>query len=72
MSERQAERMIETYQNAVRNGEEWAHDVFLRRGTEKYEQSLDALNEAFRIKYIDKLVLPLKFDSTAPVRKRAR
>ena len=72
ISERQAERIIETYQNAVRNGEEWAHDVYLRRGTEKYEKSLDLLNEAFRIKYIDKLVLPLKLDPAVPARKRAR
>ena len=72
MSERQAERIIETYQNAVRNGDEWAHDVFLHRGTEKYEKSLYTLNEAFRIKYIDEVVEPLKSRSAAPLRKRIR
>ncbi len=72
MSERQAERIIETYQNASRNGEEWAHDVFLHRGTEKYEKSLATLNDAFRIKEIDKVVVPHKVVSPTPVRKRTR
>lgn len=72
MSERQAERIIETYQNASRNGEEWAHDVFLHRGTEKYEKSLATLNDAFRIKEIDKVVVPQKIVSPTPVRKRMR
>ena len=60
MSERQAERVIETYENAVKNGEEWAHRVFLHRGTEKYQKTLDTLNEAFKIKEIDRVISPLK------------
>ncbi len=60
MSVKQAERIIETYENASRNGQEWAHRVFLRRGTEKYQRQLDLLNEAFRTKFIDKVIKPLK------------
>ncbi len=72
MSDKQAERIIETYQNAVRNGEEWAHDVFLHRGTDKYERSLFALNEAFRTKYIDRTIEPLKAQAAATLRKQVR
>lgn len=59
MTERQAERIIEIFDNASRNGEEWAHDVFLHRGTEKYEKSLATLNEAFRLKEMNKSVQQL-------------
>lgn len=59
MTRRQAERIIEIFDNASKNGEEWAHDVFLRRGTEKYEKSLATLNEAFQVKEIDKTVQEL-------------
>ena len=60
MSERQAARIIEMFENASRNGEQWAHDVFLHRGTEKYEEHLSKLNEAFGIKSIQTVVKPLK------------
>ena len=60
MSERQAARIIEMYENASRNGEEWAHDVFLHRGTEKYEEHINKLNEAFGIRSIPTVVKPLK------------
>jgi hypothetical protein len=74
MTERQAERIIEIFDNASRNGEAWAHDVFLHRGTEKYEKSLATLNEAFRLKEIDKRVqqlpgLPLNQIRTRNARK---
>ena len=72
MSDRQAERIIETYANAVRNGEQWAHDVFLHRGTDKYERSLLTLNEAFKTKYIERTIQPLKALATASMPKRAR
>jgi len=72
MSDKQADRIIETYQNASRNGEEWAHDVFLHRGTEKYEKSLSTLNEAFRTKYIDRIIQPLKAQAGATLRKQFR
>jgi len=73
MSEKQAERIIEEFENGSRNGEEWAHDVCLHRGTEKYEKSLLILNEAFKIKYVERLIRPLPFDnSTALASKRAR
>jgi hypothetical protein len=60
MSLKQAERVIETYENAIKNGEEWAHRVFLHRGTDKYAKSLDTLNEAFRIKEVDRVIHPMK------------
>lgn len=69
MSDKQAERIIETYQNAVRNGEEWAHDILLHRGTDKYEKSLFVLNEAFWTKYIDRTIKPLKGPAVS-LRKR--
>jgi hypothetical protein len=72
MTERQAERIIETYDNASRNGEEWAHNVYLHRGTEKYEKNLATLNEAFRLKNIDKLVQELPGIPEARMRRRAR
>jgi myo-inositol catabolism protein IolC len=59
MSERQAERLLEMYENACKNGEEWMHDVLLNRGTGKYQASIDRLNEAFRIKSINTIVQPL-------------
>jgi hypothetical protein len=65
LSERQAERIIEQFENGSRNGEEWAHDVCLHRGTEKYEKSLLLLNEAFRIKSIDRCIQALPGDSNA-------
>lgn len=72
MSDKHAERIIETYHNAIKNGEEWAHDVFLHRGTDKYEKSLFTLNEAFRIKYIDRTIEPLKTQSAVASPKHGR
>ncbi len=59
LSERQAARIIEMYENAMRNGEEWAHDVFLHRGTDKYENSINTLNEAFAIKSLQTVIQAL-------------
>ena len=59
MSVRQAERILEIFENGSKNGEQWAHDVVLHRGTEKYQQSIDTLNEAFRLKSIQRIVKPL-------------
>ena len=73
LSEKQAERIIEQFENGSRNGVEWAHDVCLHRGTDKYVKSLSILNEAFRIKSIDRLIQPLAGDSnTALHSKRMR
>jgi hypothetical protein len=72
MSERQAERIIEIYDNASRNGEEWAHNVFLHRGTEKYEKSIETLNEAFRLKNMDKQIQQLPGVPATKMRKRTR
>jgi hypothetical protein len=72
MSEKQAERIIEIYDNASRNGEEWAHNVFLHRGTEKYEKSIETLNEAFRLKNINKQVQQLPGVPETRMRKRTR
>jgi hypothetical protein len=69
MTEREAERILETYENACKNGKEWAHDVFLNRGTEKYERKIETLNAAFRLKSIDTIVEPLK-NGTMNVRKK--
>lgn len=71
MTERQAERIIEMYENASRNGKEWAHNVFLRRGTNQYEKHLNRLNEAFFTKSIETVVEPLK-PSTTQTRSRTR
>jgi hypothetical protein len=60
MSEREAERLLEMYENASKNGEEWTHDVLLNRGSEKYHSSIARLNEAFRIKFIATVIQPLK------------
>jgi hypothetical protein len=60
MSERQAARMIEMYDNAMRNGEQWAHDVLLHRGTAKYEESIMTLNEAFYITRKQIVIKPLE------------
>ena len=65
MSEKQAARIIEQFENGTRNGEQWAHDVCLHRGTEKYERSLALLNEAFRIKCIDRQIEPLPLENGA-------
>ena len=59
MSVRQAERILEIFENGSKNGEQWAHDVVLHRGTGKYQQSIDTLNEAFRLKSIPRIVKPL-------------
>ena len=59
MSERHAERLIEQFENGSRNGEEWAHDVCLHRGTDKYEKSLLILNEAFKIKSLNREIQAL-------------
>lgn len=60
MSEKQAARMIEMYENAMRNGEQWTHDVLLHRGTPKYEESIMTLNEAFEITRKQIVIKPLK------------
>jgi tRNA1(Val) A37 N6-methylase TrmN6 len=65
MSERQAERILETFENGSRNGKQWAHDVVLHRGTEKYQQSIETLNEAFRVKSINTVIKPLPPDHTS-------
>jgi hypothetical protein len=73
LSERQAARIIEMYENAMRNGEEWAHDVFLHRGTEKYAQSISTLNEAFAIKSLQTVIQALdapEKPSPRPTRSR--
>ena len=72
MSERQAIRIIEMFENGSRNGEEWAHDVCLHRGTEKYEKSLNTLNEAFQIAHVDRTIAPLPAPKTSNVRKNGR
>ena len=72
MSEKQAERIIEIFNNASRNGEEWAHNVFLHRGTEKYEKSIETLNEAFRLKNINKQVHQLPGEPETRLRRRTR
>lgn len=59
MSERQAARLIEMYENAMRNGEQWMHDVLLHRGTPKYEDSILTLNEAFSIRLMATVIKPL-------------
>lgn len=71
LTERQAVRVIEMYENGARNGEEWAHDVCLHRGTEKYERCLSTLNEAFKITNQDRVIAarPSK-DSDARRRRR--
>lgn len=70
MTPRQAERIIEIFDNASKNGEAWAHDVFLRRGTENYEKSLATLNEAFRVKEIRKTVQELPGLPLTEMRRR--
>jgi hypothetical protein len=72
MSSRQAARFIEMYENAIRNGEQWAHDVFLHRGTEKYQRTLETLNKAFEIQAIQMVIKPLPPKVGAPVRKISR
>lgn len=73
MSEKRAERVIEQFENGSRNSEEWAHNVCLHRGTDRYEQSLLILNEAFKIKNSDRQIQPLPFEKGAtPIRKRTR
>jgi len=71
MSERQAERILETYENASKNGKQWMHDVLLHRGTHKYEKSIDTLNEAFRVKSIATVIEPLEYDGAIPRRNRS-
>ncbi len=72
MSERQAERILETYENACKNGKEWTHDVLLHRGTDKYERSIDTLNEAFRVKSIETVIVPLAYAGAIPGTRRRR
>jgi hypothetical protein len=72
MSVRRAERIIEIFENGSKNGEEWAHDVCLHRGTDKYERSIDTLNEAFRMKSIGTIIEPLKLPAPFLERKRIR
>jgi hypothetical protein len=71
MSLRQAERIIETYENGSRNGQHWAHDVVLHRGTETYENHIELLNEAFRLRSINIVVKPLK-QPKKPVKKQIK
>ncbi len=59
MSVRQAERILETFENGLRNGRQWAHDVVLQRGKANYQRNIDSLNEALRLKSIDAVVKPL-------------
>ena len=66
MSERQAARMIEMYENAMRNGEQWAHDVLLHRGTPKYAESILTLNEAFYITRKQIVIRPLQVPAQVP------
>lgn len=66
MSEREAERILETFENGSKNGDQWAHDVVLHRGTEKYARSIETLNEAFRLKSIDTVIKPLKAKVVSP------
>ena len=66
MSERQAARMIEMYENAMRNGEQWAHDVLLHRGTPKYAESILTLNEAFYITRKQVVIRPLQVPAQVP------
>jgi hypothetical protein len=72
MSQKKAERIIEQFENGSRNGEEWAHDVCLRRGTPKYEDCLAILNEAFRIKSVQREVFPIPADSHQSLLQRKR
>ncbi len=81
LSERQAARIIEMYENAMRNGEQWAHDVFLHRGTDKYEKSINTLNEAFAIKSLHTVIqaldspeklLPRATRSRLPIKRRQK
>jgi len=69
MSERQAVRIIEIYENGAKNGEEWAHDVCLHRGTEKYEKSLNQLNEAFKTAEVNRIITPLPLSKELNVRR---
>lgn len=69
MSERQALRIIEIYENGSRNGEEWAHDVCLHRGTDKYHESIETLNQALRIAHQDRVILPLPPGKESQVRR---
>jgi hypothetical protein len=62
MSVRQAERILEIFENGSKNGEQWAHDVVLHRGTDKYQESIETLNEAFRLKSIRRVIVPLNVD----------
>ncbi|HSE42821.1 MAG TPA: hypothetical protein VLH08_18800 [Acidobacteriota bacterium] len=70
MTPKQAERIIETFDNASRNGLEWAHDVFLHRGTAKYERCLAELNEAFKVKEIDKTIQQLPGEAVTRTSRR--
>jgi hypothetical protein len=72
MSERQAERLLETYENASKNGKQWTHDVLFHRGTEKYGKSIDTFNEAFRVKSIATVIEPLEYGDGTQKRKRTR
>ena len=72
LTEKQAARIIEIYENGARNGEEWAHDVCLHRGTEKYETSLNVLNEAFRIANSNRVIFPLAQDKNSQIRRIRR
>ena len=72
MSERQAERLLETYENASKNGKQWTHDVLFHRGTDKYVKSIDTFNEAFRVKSIATVIEPLEYVDGIPKRKLGR
>jgi hypothetical protein len=70
MSMKQAERIIEEFENGSRNGEQWAHDVCLHRGTLKYEQCIVTLKEAFQILSIPRVICALESDPTAAIGRR--
>ena len=69
MSVRQAERILEIFENGSKNGRQWAHDVVLQRGKDSYQRNIDTLNEAFRVKSINVVISPLarEVDLNAPL-----
>ena len=60
MSEKQAARLIEMYENAIKNGEQWTHDVLFHRGNPKYEKTLESFNRAFQIHSRKIVIHPLR------------
>ena len=60
MSEKRAARLIEMYENAIKNGEEWTHDVLFHRGNAKYKETLASFNLAFEIHSKNIVIQPLR------------